>query len=196
MKTNFFENIANLNAPGIWKLSIHNEANGYFTVSALYSPNQSNEPATKTIAPLIFKGTASEMDEGFFEAIGQPVQATAGLYNNIEAYNKNLDNDKKKLSQGNKSQPTKVKSEGADEHADDIEVSEPKISAEDKKKAYSDAIRKVVELNDACKYAEALEVLPPVSDYPEKAEELNRRKADLTRKKEQMAQALQLFNQD
>ncbi|MGF7078823.1 PRTRC system protein E [Mucilaginibacter sp. UYCu711] len=194
MKTNFFENIANLNAPGIWKLSIHNEANGHFTVSALYSPNQSNEPATKTIAPLIFKGTASEMDEGFFEAIGQPVQATAGLYSNIEAYNKNLDNAKKKLSQGNKSQPAKVKSNTED--GDDIEVAEPKISAEDKKKAYTDAIRKVVELNDACKYAEALEVLPPVSDYPEKAEELNRRKADLTRKKEQMAQALQLFNQD
>ncbi|WP_428327968.1 PRTRC system protein E [Mucilaginibacter sp.] len=194
MKTNFFENIANLNAPGIWKLSIHNEANGHFTVSALYSPNQSNEPATKTIAPLIFKGTASEMDEGFFEAIGQPVQATAGLYSNIEVYNKNLDNAKKKLSQGNKSQPAKVKSNTED--GDDIEVAEPKISAEDKKKAYTDAIRKVVELNDACKYAEALEVLPPVSDYPEKAEELNRRKADLTRKKEQMAQALQLFNQD
>ncbi|MES2376732.1 MAG: PRTRC system protein E [Bacteroidota bacterium] len=194
MKTNFFENIANLNAPGIWKLSIHNEANGHFTVSALYSPNQSNEPATKTIAPLIFKGTASEMDEGFFKAIGQPVQATAGLYSNIEAYNKNLDNAKKKLSQGNKSQPAKVKSDTED--GDDIEVAEPKISAEEKKKAYTDALRKVVELNDACKYAEALEVLPPVSDYPEKAEELNRRKADLTRKKEQMAQALQLFNQD
>ena len=194
MKTNFFENIANLNAPGIWKLSIQNEANGHFTVSALYSPNQSNEPATKAIAPLIFKGTASEMDEGFFEAIGQPVQATAGLYSNIEAYNKNLDNAKKKLSQGNKSQPAKVKTDT--EEGDEIEISEPKISAEVKKKAYTDAIRKVVELNDACKYAEALEVLPPVSDYPEKAEELNRRKADLTRKKEQMAQALQLFNQD
>jgi PRTRC genetic system protein E len=194
MKTNFFENIANLNAPGIWKLSIHNEANGYFTVSTLYSPNQSNEPAIKTIPPLIFKGTASEMDEGFFEAIGQPVEATAGLYSNIEAYNKNLDNAKKKLSQGNKSQPAKVKTDMED--GDDIEVAEPKISAEDKKKAYTDALRKVVELNDACKYAEALEALPPVSDYPEKAEELNRRKADLTRKKEQMAQALQLFNQD
>lgn len=196
MKTNFFENIANLNAPGIWKLSIHNEANGHFVVSALYSPLQSTEPALKTIAPLIFKGTASEMDQGFFESIGQPVQATAGLYNNIEAYNRSLDNAKKKLSQGNKSQPAKAKSEGADAHADDIEVAEPKISAEDKKKAYTDAIHKVVELNDACKYAEALEVLPPASDYPEKAEELNRRKADLTRKKEQMAQALQLFNQD
>jgi PRTRC genetic system protein E len=191
MKTNFFENIANLNAPGIWKISIQNDANGHFVVSALYSPVQSNEPATKTIAPLIFKGTVAEMDEGFFEAVERPVQATAGLYTNIEAYNKNLDNAKKKLSQGGKSQPVKKpEATGGNE----IEVGEPKVSAEDKKKAYTEAIRKVVELNDACKYEEALNLLPSVEDYPEKTEELNKRKADLTRKKEQMAQALQLFN--
>ncbi|MEO6849768.1 MAG: PRTRC system protein E, partial [Mucilaginibacter sp.] len=129
MKTNFFENIANLNAPGIWKMSIQNDENGHFTVSALYSPNPSNDPATKTIAPLIFKGTASEMDEGYFEAILQPVQATAGLYSNIEAYNKNLDSAKKKLAQANKSQPVKVKTDGTGENADDIEVGEPQPSA-------------------------------------------------------------------
>jgi PRTRC genetic system protein E len=194
MKTNFFENIANLNAPGIWKIGIHNDENGHFTVSALYTPIQTNEPATKMIAPLIFKGTVGEMDEGFFEAIERPVQATAGLYTNIEAYNKNLDSAKKKLSQGNKSQPAKVKADGTGENKDDIEVGEPQPSAGDKKKAYFDAIKQVVELNDACKYEEALAILPSVSDYPEKSEELNRRKADLTRKKEQMAQALKLFN--
>jgi len=193
MKTNFFEQIANLNAPGIWKLGIQNDANGHFVVSALYSPVQSAEPALKTIAPLIFKGTATEMDEGFFEAIEKPVQETAVLYSNIATYTKNLDNAKKKLSQGNKSQPVKkTEATGGDEA--DIEVGEPKVSAEDKKKAYTEAIRKVVELNDACKYEDALAILPSVTDYPEKAEELNKRKADLTRKKEQMAQALKLFN--
>ena len=193
MKTNFFEQIANLNAPGIWKLGIQNDANGHFVVSALYSPVQSAEPALKTIAPLIFKGTATEMDEGFFEAIEKPVQETAGLYSNIATYTKNLDNAKKKLSQGNKSQPVKkTEATGGDEA--DIEVGEPKVSAEDKKKAYTEAIRKVVELNDACKYEDALAILPSVEDYPEKTEELNKRKADLTRKKEQMAQALKLFN--
>jgi PRTRC genetic system protein E len=189
MKTDFFENIAGLNAPGIWKIGIHNDENGHFVVSALYSPTPSNEPAAKMIAPLIFKGTASDLDEVFFEAIGQPVQATAGVYSNIEAYNKNLDSAKKKLSQGNKSQPATPKA-----GTDDIELSEPKVSAEDKRKAYHDAIKKVVELNDACKYEEALAVLPSVTDYPEKAEEINRRNADLNRKKEQMAQALKLFN--
>jgi len=195
MKTNFFEQIANLNAPGIWKLGIQNDANGHFVVSALYSPVQSAEPALKTIAPLIFKGTATEMDEGFFEAIEKPVQETAVLYSNIATYTKNLDNAKKKLSQGNKSQPVKkTEATGGDEA--DIEVGEPKVSAEDKKKAYTEAIRKVVELNDACKYEDALNILPSVADYPDKKEELEKKRADLERKKTQMAQAMELFNQD
>ena len=194
MKTNFFENIANLNAPGIWKISIHNDENGRFTVSALYAPNQSNDPALKTIAPLIFKGTATEMGVGFFEAIEKPVQETAGLYINLDAYRKNLDDAKKKLSSGNKSQSVKTKTADNGENAEDIEVGEPKVSAEDKKKAYTEAIRKVVELNDACKYEDALAVLPSETDYPDKSEELKKRRADLTRKAEQMAQALKLFN--
>jgi len=187
MKTNFFENIANLNAPGIWTIGIQNDANGNFVVSTMYAPAETKEPALKAIPPLINRGTVTEMDEGFFNAIEKPVLATAGLYTNIQAYTKQLDNAKQKLS-GNKIQP--VKSEGKD----DIEIGEPKVSAEDKRKAYTDAIRKVVELNDACKYEEALAVLPSETDYPEKAEELKKRRADLTRKQEQMAQALKLFN--
>jgi PRTRC genetic system protein E len=195
MKTNFFENMASLNAPGIWKIGIHNDDNGHFVVSALYCPNQANDPALKTIAPLIFKGTASEMDEGFFEAIEKPVQETTGLYSNLDAYRKNVDDAKKKVAQGNKSQTVKTKA-GDDESDNDVESAQPKVSAEEKKKAYFEAIKKIVELNDACKYEEALAVLPSESDYPEKAEELNKRKADLTRKKEQMAKAMELFNND
>ncbi len=37
MKTDFFENIAQLNIPGNWKISIHTEDNLQFTVSALFT---------------------------------------------------------------------------------------------------------------------------------------------------------------
>lgn len=133
------------------------------------------------------------MGDGFFKAIVQPVQQTAGLYSTIAEYSKSIEAAKKKVTQTAKSQPAKVKKEGGDDE-EEIEVGEPKISAEDRKKAYFDTIKKVVELNDACKYEDALAILPSVEDYPEKTEELNKRKADLTRKKEQMAQALKLFN--
>ncbi|EHQ30980.1 PRTRC system protein E [Mucilaginibacter paludis] len=192
MKTNFFENIASLNAPGIWTIGIQNDENGDFTVSALYAPFKSNEPATKMIVPLIHRGKASDMDEGFFEATLTQVDTLKGLYSNIKAVTASVDAAKKKLGQGSKPQPAKPKADG---NADEIEVGEPKASAEEKRKAYTDTIRKVVELNDACKYEDALNVLPSVEDYPEKKEELEKRRADLERKKAQYAQALLLFNE-
>jgi PRTRC genetic system protein E len=195
MKTNFFENIAGLNAPGFWKIGIHNDENGRFVVSALYSPNETTDPAAKTIAPLIFKGSAQEIGDGFFEAIIQPVQQTAGLYTSIAEYSKSIEAAKKKVVQNAKSQAPKAKATDG-ENEEEIEVGEPKISAEQKKKNYFDTIKKVVELNDACKYEDALNILPSVTDYPEKKEELEKRRADLERKKTQYAQALQLFNQD
>jgi PRTRC genetic system protein E len=193
MKTNFFENIANLNAPGIWTIGIQNDENGNFTVSALYAPFKSNEPATKMIVPLIHRGTATDMDEGFFEATVTQVETLKGLYSNIKAVTASVDVARKKLGQGSKPQPAKAKTNG---DTDEIEVGEPKASAEDKRRAYTDAIRKVVELNDACKYEDALNILPSVADYPEKKDELEKRRADLERKKAQYAQALLLFNED
>ena len=195
MKTNFFENIAELNAPGFWKIGIHNDADGRFVVSALYSPQETSDPAAKTIAPLIFKGTAEEMGDGFFEAIVQPVRQTAGLYSNIAEYSKSIEAAKKKVSQNAKTQTPKMKSEGG-ENEEEIEVGEPKISGEDKKKAYAEAMKKVAELNDNCKYEDALNLLPSVTDYPDKKDELEKRRADLERKKKQYAQAYQLFNQE
>ena len=191
MKTNFFENIANLNAPGIWTIGIQNDENGDFTVSALYAPFKSNDPATKMIVPLIHRGKATDMDEGFFEATVTQVESLKGLYSNIKAVTASVEAANKKVTQGNKPQPGKQ----ANGNPDEIEAGEPKISAEEKKKAYTDAIRKVVELNDACKYEDALNILPSVEDYPEKKEELEKRKADLTRKAAQYKQALQLFEQ-
>lgn len=191
MTTNFFKNIADLNAPGIWTIGIQNDENGNFTVSALYVPFKSNEPATKMIVPLIHRGTASDIDEGFFEATVTQVNTLKGLYSNIKAVTASVDAAKKKLGQGSKPQPAKA--EGS---TDEIEVGEPKVSAEEKRKAYTDTIRKVVELNDLCKYEDALNILPTVEDYPEKKQELEKRRADLERKQAQYAQALQLFNQD
>ncbi|WPU94699.1 hypothetical protein SNE25_04090 [Mucilaginibacter sabulilitoris] len=191
MKTNFFENIANLNAPGIWTIGIQNDQNGDFTVSALYAPFKSNDPAAKMIVPLIHRGKASEMDEGFFEATATQVESLKGLYSNLKAVTASVEAAKKKVTQGGKPQPVKQTTGNPDE----IEVGEPKISAEEKKKSYFDTLKKVVELNDACKYEEALNILPTVEDYPEKKEELEKRKADLTRKATQYKQALQLFEQ-
>ena len=198
MKTNFFENITALNVPGNWKLAIHTDEQGQFTVSALFTALHNADNATKVIPPMLLKGTATEMDEGFFATITQPVQQTAGLYNNLNAYHKELEKarlaSKMVQDKKNKTAP-KIKTEtGEAEENDDIEIGEPKPGKEDLKKAYTEAMKKINELNAACKYEEALAILPSVTDYPEKEAELTKQLADLTRKKEQMAQALTLFN--
>lgn len=192
MKTNFFENIANLNVPGNWKIAIHADSKGKMTVSALFNTEANGDNAHKLVPPMVLTGTAQEMDEGFFEAIEQPVQQTAGLFRNMEAYLKSLEEAKKqsKMEQ-DKSKPKPVapaKTEG-----EGIEVAEPKIDKEAKKKAYDEAMKQVAELNDHCKYGEALEILPSVTDYPEKQADLDKKRADLTRKKEQHDKMLQLF---
>ena len=79
MNTNFFQNIASLNVPGNWKLTLHTDETGNFTVSALFTALQKADNALKAIPPILLRGTVDELDEGFFEVITQPVQQTAGL---------------------------------------------------------------------------------------------------------------------
>ncbi|MFI5160519.1 MAG: PRTRC system protein E [Sphingobacteriales bacterium] len=200
MNTNFFQNIADLNVPGNWKIAIHADAKGQFTVSALFHTDEKCDTAYNVVPPMLLKGTAQELDEGFFDTIEKPVQETAGLFHNMDTYIKGLEEAKKqsKMEQDRKAQEIKLKaSTKTNDAGEGIEVvTEPKINKEEKRKAYDDAMKKVTELNDVCKYEEALAVLPSKDDYPEKQAELDKKKADLERKQQQYAQALQLFNQD
>jgi|ERR1700722_4480312 len=196
MKTNFFQNIADLSVPGNWKIAIHADDKGQFTVSALFNTDNNGDNAYKVVPPMVLKGTAQEMDEGFFDTIEQPVQETAGLFHNMEAYLKGLEEAKKlsKMEQDKKAQELKNKQQSkAKSNEEGIEVSEPKESKEEKKKRYDEAMKQIAELNDRCKYEEAITLLPTVEDYPEKQKELENKLADLTRKKGQLEQAMKLF---
>lgn len=200
MTTNFFNNIADLNVSGNWKFTINTDEKGVMTVSALFTSMQNGDNASKVVPPLLLRGTAVELDEGFFNTIEKPVQEAAGLFHNMETYMKGLEEAKKqsKMEQDKKTQEVKAKALAkANEPKDGIEVSaEPKVNKEEKRKIYEDAMKKIGELNDTCKYEEALNILPSVDDYPEKKTELEKKKADLERKQQQYAQALQLFNQE
>jgi PRTRC genetic system protein E len=195
MTTNFFQNITALNVPGNWHLAIHTDEQGQLTVSALFTALHNADSATKGIPPMLLKGTAPELDEGFFETITQPVQQTAGLYNNLNAYHKELERarlaSKMEQDKKNKNNPKPATGEAGDR---DIELGEPQPGKEEKRKAYLQAMIKINELNAACKYEEALALLPTATDYPEKEAELKIKLADLTRKRDQMVQTLSLFN--
>jgi PRTRC genetic system protein E len=165
---NFFQKIADLQIAGNLNITIKPNDNGYLTVSVLVTNSKATENSIKTIPPLLLKGNPGELDEGFFEAIIQPLQQTDGLLQNIAEYQRGQDKVKTSLKGNDK------------KSKDDIEVT-PQPSKEDKRKEYTEAIRKIVELTGLLKFDEALALLPSVADYPDKSVEILKRKADLER---------------
>jgi PRTRC genetic system protein E len=151
MTTNFFQNIASLNLQGVsngnwsspqmikanlqgvWKLVITTDDKGNFIVSQLFHTT-CGDKAVNLIVPLTLSGTAEDLDEGFFDKVTEPTLKTAGLQTNMEAHLKSVEVAKaaSKLEQDKKNkekaQATATKKTG------DVELPEPKISKEDKKK--------------------------------------------------------------
>jgi PRTRC genetic system protein E len=176
MNTNFFENVAELNIPGNWKITIQTEDNIEFTVSTLFTALQCGDNAAKAIPPMLLKGTAQELNHGFFETITVPVQQTAGLYSNMESYLKGLEAAKlaSKQEQDNR-EKAKKQAIVASKNSEDIIVPDTKISRDEKKKAYDDAMQEVAELIKKLKFSDALNILPSITEYPYKEGELKKK---------------------
>src|SRR4051812_30085571 len=111
MQTNFFEHISALEFQGAINLSLIKNAQGLLTVS-VYLPNVTADTAGDVIPPMILKGKAVELDEGFFGAIAAPVKQTASLFANMDAYQQSLkkaaDNSKAELDKKNKANKGKT----------------------------------------------------------------------------------------
>jgi len=185
MTTNFFQSITAMNLPGHWKLSIHVDSAGNLTVSALFHTENMGDKAAKAVPPMLLKGTAQELDEGFFEAIEKPAQQTASLFHNMDEYLKALETAKaaSRMEQDKKQKTAKVKTDTSDEG---IEFgTDDKVAKEEKKKVFDEAIKKVGELDSQCQYEEALNILPSEEDYADKATEIVKKRTELERKREQ-----------
>lgn len=184
MTTNFFQNIASLNVPGIWRIGISTDDKGNIKITGLFNIHNNGTQAAKVVPPFIISGTAAEMDSCFFDTITKPVQETAGVFHNMEDYRKGLDKAKN-LSKATTTKPTAPATEKSIDH----ELPDPKA---EKKKAYEAALKTIGELQADCKYEEAIALLPNIEDYPEKETELKNLRTDLNRKKDQLTQ-IKLF---
>jgi len=192
MNTDFFQNIAGLNVPGNWKITIQTTDNIQFTVSALFTAIACGDNAAKSVPPMLLKGTVEDLTEGFFDAITAPVQTTAGLYANMENYLKEVE----RARLASKEEQDKKAKEKAAQNAKkpDVEMPDPKIVKEEKKKAYDDAMKTIADLSSKMKYADALTLLPSLADYPEKKNELEKKEAELKRLQAQYDNALFKLN--
>lgn len=164
MNTNFFTQIANLNLTGNLQLTISKGAAGNLIVAVLLQNNACGDAAKEIIPPLVLRGSAGELDNGFFEKIITPMQSASGLMVNMETFMKQLE-DVKKQSAMEKEKSTKEKKE-----------------KEEKEKKFREAMQKVDELEKTGRYKEAWMKLPDPALFPEQADSIRKRRTALSAK--------------
>ena len=164
MNTIFFSQIAQLDFTGNLQLTITKGAESNLIVSVLLLNEECGDSAKNLISPLTFNATAQEFDEGFIQQITAPVQKVSGLMVDMEKFQKQLD---------------EAKAQSAIEKA---KAEKEKKEQEVKDKKFKQAIDKVDELEKEGKFREAWIKVPDIAEYPEKADELRKRKMSLSDK--------------
>lgn len=164
MNTNFFNQIAQLEITGNLQLTISKGVENKLIVSILLQNDQCGDNAKQLIPPLNLRGTAEELDEGFFESITVPLQTASDLMVNMEAYMKQLENTQKQ---------SVMEKEKTDKE---------KKAKEEKEKKYHEAMAKADELDKEGKPRDAWMKVPNPNDFPEYAEAIHKRKKELSDK--------------
>ncbi len=162
--TNFFNQIEQLKISGDLHLTISKGMENNLIVSILLQNEQCGDNAKQLIPPLNLRGTAEELDNGFFEQITNPIQTASGLMVNMEAFMKQLEEVQKQSA---------MEKEKSDNE---------KKEKEAKDKKFKEAMAKANELEKENKFREAWMKVPEITDFPEKADEIRNRKNELSEK--------------
>ncbi|THF53031.1 PRTRC system protein E [Flavobacterium supellecticarium] len=157
MSNTFFQSINALQIEGDWTITVAHDKENRLVVSVLFFNKKAGDTVKKNILPLILRGTAEELDNGFFQAIQKPIQDTAQLFTNMEAYVKERD----KIKIGTEQKNTK---------AEKTDIVSP----------YEKAMKEVDELEAQGEYKTAWMKVPSVEKFPEHREEINNRRASLS----------------
>ena len=162
--TNFFNQIAQLQIIGDLHITIAKGEEDRLIVLVMLQNETCGDSAKHSIPPLNLRGTAEELDSGFFENITAPMESASGLMVDMEGYMKQLE-DTKKQSAMEKEKDVKQKKE-----------------QEAKDKKFSEAMAKADELEKEGKFREAWIKVPEIHEFPLKAEQIRKRKAELSAK--------------
>ncbi len=164
MNTNFFNQIQALDFTGVLQLNISKGAENNLIVSVLLNNEQCGDSAKNGIPPLTFNATPQEFDEGFFEQITTPKKKVSVLPVDMEQFLKQLEEVKRQSA---------MEKEKADKE---------KKEKEAKDKKFKDSMAKADELEKEGKFREAWMKVPPVTEFPEKADEIRKRQTELSNK--------------
>jgi len=164
MNANFFNQIAQLDFRGVLQLNIAKGAESNLIVSVILNNEQCGDNAKNLIPPLTFNATPQEFDEGFFQQINTPIQKASGLMVDMEVFMKQFE-EAKKQSAMEKEKAEKEKKE-----------------KETKDKKYKEGMAKADELEKEGKFRDAWMKVPDITEFPEKADEIRKRKTELSEK--------------
>ena len=164
MNTNFFTQIQQLDFTGVLQLNISKGMENNLIVTVLLNNEQCGDVAKNGIPPLTFNATPQEFDEGFFEQITTPIQKVSGLMVDMEVFMKQME---------------AVKMQSAMEK-EKTEKAKKEKEAKDKK--FKDGMAKADELEKEGKFREAWLKVPEITEFPEKADEIRKRKSSLSDK--------------
>jgi PRTRC genetic system protein E len=162
--TNFFNQIAQMEIHGDLHLTIAKGAEKTLIVSVMLQNEGCGDNAKNIIPPLTLRGTAEELDNGFFEKITTPIQTTSGLMVDMEGFMKQLEEAKRQSA---------MEKEKADRQ---------KKEQETKDKKFKDSMAKADELEKEGKFRDAWMKVPEITEFPEKADEIRKRKMSLSDK--------------
>lgn len=165
--TNFFSQVAALEFEGCLNLTLKKEG-ALLTVSVLLQNEGCGDAAKKHIPPLILRGDAKELGEGFFPAIAEPVQQTSQLLLNMEQFLKGQEEAKKQSAMEKKK-------------AEKTEKADKAVPQDPKEKKYLEAMAQADALEAEGKFREAWSKVPQPSDYPDRADALRARRASLSK---------------
>lgn len=127
-ETNFFKPLAEI-AKGLGSVVIACTVgdDGIMSVSVLPKAKAGVEdPALKSLSPVIMSGSPQEVDLVFFEQLAKPVSTAKGLYSSVEEFEKNAEEVKKKT----KMEMEKASKEKKDKEAMDKKAKEAIASLE------------------------------------------------------------------
>lgn len=162
MNTNFFNQIAQLQIKGDLHLTIAKGAENNLIVSVMIQNGACGDHAKNIIPPLTLRGTVQELDSGFFQTITTPVESASGLMVDMESFIKQMEEAKKQSAMEKEKADTQKK----------------QLEAKDKK--FKDAMAKADELEKEGKFREAWIKVPEIAEFPEKAEEIRKKKTSLS----------------
>ena len=166
METGFFSSIAEMDFAGNLLLTIAKSEEG-LVVSVLLQNSGCTDKAKQGIPPLIFRGSAQELDTAFFDNLKKPVQMASKLMTDMENYTKTLEQVRKNSAM----EKDKAKKEKTTQTAND-----------GKDAKFLSLMKQVDELDNAGKPKEAWMILDKLTGFAEHSEAIRKRKTELTRR--------------